>query len=274
MTETAVTFSAAPMVGVLCTAEPHDARRPVVVFLNAGLVHRAGPNRLHVRMARELAGRGFTSFRFDLSGIGDSPARRDGVSVHDSRLRDVREAFDHLVGDIGASTFVLFGLCSGADLAFDVALADPRVVGLVLIDAFPYPTRRGRIYRAARTGWTRLRHARWRRLIARGGSMLHRVRRSRNDPVAAALERRRDVPAREQAEQGLRALVQRGVRLLALYTPDRDYTYPRHFADAFPSVRSELLVVKYFRDADHTFTLQSNQQMLVNAVTGWIACLP
>jgi pimeloyl-ACP methyl ester carboxylesterase len=269
--ESAVTFSRSPLIGILTAAADRVEHRPVVVFLNAGLVHRVGPSRLHVRLARELAGRSFTSFRFDLSGIGDSLPRQDGASVHDARLRDVQDALDHLCADTGASSFVLFGLCSGADLAFRVAVADPRVVGLILIDAFPYSTTRGRIYRAARRGWSRLRQARWRRLMAQVGPVLRRIQRS-TAATTAPTDRHRDVPTRAEAEAGLQHLIHRGTRLLVAYTPDRDYTYPRHFADAFPGVRSDLINVRYFKNADHTFTLQANQQLLLSAVTGWIAC--
>jgi pimeloyl-ACP methyl ester carboxylesterase len=276
LTEEAVTFSSGRLIGVLTTGEAplrSVERRPTVVFLNAGLVHRVGPNRLHVQIARELATLGFPSFRFDLSGVGDSLPRQDGLSVRDAVLRDVQDAFDFLDADTAAPSFVLVGLCSGADLAFRIALGDERVAGLVLIDGFPYSTRPGRIYRAVRAGIRRLRHPNWRRLIARDGPLLRRMRLSRSDKTAPRLAlRRRDVPTREESEAGLQALVQRGVRLLVMYTPDRHYTYPRHFAHAFPSVRSTLVSVKYLKDADHTFTLQANQQQLLNAVTGWAKC--
>jgi hypothetical protein len=59
MTEQGVLFSAQSLVGVLTKAdEESDTSRPTVVFLNAGMVHRVGPNRLHVRLARGRAPRG------------------------------------------------------------------------------------------------------------------------------------------------------------------------------------------------------------------------
>ena len=41
-----------------------DSSHPAVVLLNAGLVHRIGPNRLYVNTARRLADAGFTVLRF------------------------------------------------------------------------------------------------------------------------------------------------------------------------------------------------------------------
>src|SRR5882672_2499523 len=40
---------------------------PVFVFLNAGMLHRVGPYRLHVRLARDLSRMGFSSIRVDLA---------------------------------------------------------------------------------------------------------------------------------------------------------------------------------------------------------------
>jgi hypothetical protein len=59
--------------------------------------------------------------------------------------------------------------------------------------------------------------------------------------------------------------------LLVLNTPDRDYSYPRHFADTFPSVRSDRVDVAFFPDADHTFTLRANQDRLVRTISEWIS---
>jgi hypothetical protein len=79
------------------------------------------------------------------------------------------------------------------------------------------------------------------------------------------------VPSKDEANAGLHALAERGVRLLVLNTPDRDYGYRRHFADTFPTVRSDLIQVKFFPDTDHTFTLRANQDQLIRTITEWIS---
>jgi hypothetical protein len=272
MSEQGVMFSAQSLVGVLTKADAEsDAIRPIVVFLNAGMVHRVGPNRLHVRLARELARRGFASLRFDLSGIGDSPARIDGASLHDAALRDVHDALDFVAGEHKGSTFVLVGLCSGADLAFRAALADERVVGGVLIDGFPYHTFRSRLHRRARRYASQFRGRAWRELLGADSPIIRRLRPPKAVLPPGAL-RQRDVPSRDEAEAGLHALTERGVRLLVLNTPDRDYSYRRHFAETFPTVRSQWIKVAFFSDADHTFTLRANQDLLIRTITEWISC--
>ena len=273
MTEQGVLFSAQSLVGVLTKAdEDGDASRPIVVFLNAGMVHRVGPNRLHVRLARELARRGFASLRFDLSGIGDSPARVDGASLHDAGLRDVRDALDFVAQEHEGSTFLLVGLCSGADLAFRAALEDERVIGGVLIDGFPYHTFRSRLHRRARRYASQIRGRSWRELVGPNGPILRRLRRAPKAALPPGAYRQRDVPSKDDANAGLHALTDRGVRLLVLNTPDRDYSYPRHFVETFPTVRSSRIKVAFFSDADHTFTLRANQDLLIRTITEWISC--
>ncbi len=272
MSEQAVLMSSHALVGVLTrTDEGRKPNRPVIVFLNAGMVHRVGPNRMHVRLARELAQLGFTSLRFDLSGIGDSPPRVDGASLNDATLRDVRDALGFLANEQAGSTFVLVGLCSGADVAFRAALADERVVGGVLIDGFPYHTLRSRLHHRARHVAWQLRGRNWRGVFRADGPVQRLLRGSAGSVVPAGALRQRAVPSKDEAESGLHALTERGVRLLVLNTPDRDYTYRRHFTDTFPTVRSDRIQVAFFPDADHTFTLRANQDQLIRTITEWIS---
>jgi len=141
--ERALTFGAwRSLVGVV--TEPPDgtafAEAPAVLFLNAGLLHHVGPSRLHVNLARRLARAGLLSMRFDLSGIGDSGPRQDRMGRDESMVSETQEAMDTLAASHGIGRFVLFGICTGADQAVKVALADPRVVGAVLVDGYAYQT--------------------------------------------------------------------------------------------------------------------------------------
>jgi len=128
------------LFGIL--AEPADLAQDdghsetAILMLNVGTNHRVGPNRLYVKMARAWAERGYRSLRFDLAGIGDS---RTAAGYSQSRLyskestADVGAAIERLSA-LGVRRFILVGLCSGAYVAFQTALADPRVTGLVLIN--------------------------------------------------------------------------------------------------------------------------------------------
>ena len=111
-----------------------DTARPALIILNAGLVHRVGPNRLHVKVARCLAERGLVSVRFDFSGIGESLPRPDHMPYTLSAVLEVREVMDAITEHTGIRSFCLMGLSSGALVSLDTALADQRVVGAAIVN--------------------------------------------------------------------------------------------------------------------------------------------
>ncbi len=120
--------------------------KPVVVWLNTAADHRIGPNRLYVTLARRLAGLGFTSVRFDPSGVGDGAAPELVAVAHPYstvRQGDVRDVLDWLSTERSAQQFVLIGLCSAAFVAFHAALEDPRVVSEILINPQTFVWREG-----------------------------------------------------------------------------------------------------------------------------------
>ena len=121
------------LVGII-TLPDNPIPAPAVLFLNAGLIHRIGPSRIYVRLARQLASLGLNCLRFDFSGIGDSCARRDDLPVDQALMDDVRQAMDYLEDRLGIAQFILIGHCGGAWAAFAVAGGDERVVGATLIN--------------------------------------------------------------------------------------------------------------------------------------------
>src|SRR5205823_1145017 len=66
------------LVGVVTRPTRLRADLPAVLLLNAGNIHRVGPNRIYVRAARSIAARGGLVCRFDFAGLGDSIASGDG----------------------------------------------------------------------------------------------------------------------------------------------------------------------------------------------------
>ena len=130
--ERAVSFGGGARIGIV--TEPAGAADVGFVFLNAGVVHRVGPNRMNVAAARRLAARGFVALRFDISGLGDSDSRRDSVPFDQASVLETRDAIEWLQQHYGVTRVVTAGLCSGAVVAFRTALADERVAGAVLIN--------------------------------------------------------------------------------------------------------------------------------------------
>jgi pimeloyl-ACP methyl ester carboxylesterase len=242
------------------------ARRPALVLLNAGLMHHIGPFRLYVLMARALSKLGFTVLRFDLSGKGDSPTRAKNMSYRDSVRADVTDALDFLESSRGIHEFVLLGLCSGADDAFDSARRDSRVTGVALLDGYAY-----------RTAGFYLRHylPRLLRPSKWAGFLLRLVKRSVMRSSDSGLDD--DVfgmafPPKEEFENGLQDLLERKAAVLIVHSAGwfEYYNYADQFRDAFPKTAAHPAIrTHYFEKADHTYTIGSDRKALVELVCDW-----
>lgn len=277
MRERAIRFGkSASLVGVL--AEPShavDPTLPAVILLNSGILHHVGASRLHVQIARRLADKGHLALRFDFSGIGDSEARKDTLPFVKSAPLEVQEAMDYLATR-GARTFVLIGLCSGADMAFKVAGVDDRVIGLAQMDAFAYRTTGYYVrHYGARLG----RLSSWRSFIGR------RLRRiapaavpttpdAERDPESETPEYRRRFPPQAEVERDLRALVERNVRLMFIFSGGQEehYNHRAQYAASFKGVPfGDLLSVEYIGAADHLFTDLTHQRLVLGMIADWLA---
>ena len=120
--------------------------RTAVLFLNVGSNHHVGPHRMYVSLSRELAGVGFSAFRFDVAGLGDSrahPGAKENALYSQASIHDVQQAMTFLSRAIDAERFILFGICSGAYLAFHATVADPRVSGQILVNPQTFEWREG-----------------------------------------------------------------------------------------------------------------------------------
>jgi pimeloyl-ACP methyl ester carboxylesterase len=127
-------------------AAPSAVARPIALFLNVGSNHHVGPNRMYVVQARALAARGVASFRFDVSGLGDSapaPGMQGNRLYSPEAIADARAAIDLAAARMGARKAALIGLCSGAFLAFHTANADERVAGQALLNQQTFHWREG-----------------------------------------------------------------------------------------------------------------------------------
>jgi pimeloyl-ACP methyl ester carboxylesterase len=143
--ETAVTFAERnSLVGIVTDPAPVAIHRsPLgVILLNPGIVHRVGPGRIYVKIARALAAQGFLSLRFDFSGIGDSGVRHDHLPFERSAADETRAAMDCLGSIQGIDNFILLGGCSGGEVALRTAGCDPRVRHAILIN-FPVASDEG-----------------------------------------------------------------------------------------------------------------------------------
>lgn len=129
------------LFGMLCRPE-RGRSDDLVLIPNGGRDPSFGAARQHVVLARRLAQAGIASFRFDFTGLGDSPnPQRVFPHAFTDRIADTKAALDAMSA-LGFSRFSMHGLCVGAYHALYGALADERLSRLMLINLplFTVPT--------------------------------------------------------------------------------------------------------------------------------------
>jgi pimeloyl-ACP methyl ester carboxylesterase len=261
-----------------------DATAPsepmAAVFLNAGVIHRVGPSRLYVRLARTFAQLGWMAVRFDHSGIGDSPVRPDGRSFEESATFEARAVMDALENAYGFRQFALVGLCSGAVTAFETARIDARVVGVVMINPQGFADTAGWNEFVQNRGYARKYWAQsvfspaswWKALTGRADyRRLARVL-WRQATAAASAEKTAPVAVRVAAD--LHELLRRRVRTLLVCSEGDDgieYMNVILGQDVrrMPSLPG--LTVEILAGADHSFTIRQSQLRIVDVIRRWVA---
>lgn len=267
------------LVGVVCRPAAAASPKPFVLLLNAGIIHSPGPNRMSAHLARALAHVGISSLRFDQSGIGDSvvPAGATAMPISERVRIDIDDAMAFAVETCEATTFIVGGLCSGADNALRTAERRDDVVGILLLDL---NVARTRGYYLRFYGLRLLRRETWVNVVTGRHPATRRLREwfvGRTDAPDVepdpALPHDAVVPY-DEMKHALRRLVARDVAIFTIFTAgvETQYNYARQFFDLFSEVSfGDRLRLQYFEDADHTFTGSVLQERLRRSVVGWVS---
>lgn len=266
-----------PLVGVATEPADFNAGRPAVIILNSGVMHHVGACRLSVKIARAVAQKGLLAVRLDYSGIGDSEPRRGSDSFEETSLRECAEVMDYIQRTRGVQRFVLYGLCSGADAAYNTALEDPRVIGTVQIDAYCYTTPR---YYLEHYGKAMLRWQRWKSFVrGRLKRLMGRAPAKSPSEVAGVDDQFFEIPSyvrvfppREVIAQGLTKLVKRGVEMYVIFTGgEPHYNHSSQYRSSFSDVPfGDRLTVDYFPQTNHIITQPNYQKVVVERIANWV----
>jgi pimeloyl-ACP methyl ester carboxylesterase len=213
---------------------------------------------------------GFPTLRLDFSGIGDSIPRVPPLDAIPGGIADVREAMDHLTAEYGTRQFLLLGLCSGARHAHHVALADPRVVGTIMLDPPAYPTVRSRVMQ----------------LLDRLGDPLQLLGGAKRRAIGLFQPKTKpltmipdegeaffpETPRRDQMASALQTLASRKVNQLYVYTGEtRDYRYEGQLRGAFQELDLVSVVTeRRLARADHLFFTKPERAELLAIVSSWL----
>ena len=265
------------LVGTLCLPAqlPHGRALIGQLLFNAGIVHRVGPHRINVRLARLLAARGIPSLRFDLSGLGDSARALTTRPFMEQVVSDIRCAIDLLCERAAVQRVSLFGFCSGGRYGFATAVIDERVAGLILYDAYAYPT--------MRTAWHRYR-GRIRRygLVKVVGTWIARApaivaSRLPVRPLRKNAPSGSDDPtsyqdlSKSQFAERIKALTARGVKVALIHSGEgENYNYREQLRDSFKdSGVDQLVTYDYLPDMDHNVMIMAKQTQFMHILAAW-----
>ena len=282
LSERAIQYGLSSNLNGILTRPPSktETNQPCLVVLNAGILHKAGPNRLHVRLARAAAQCGFPTFRFDFAGVGDSPPRGDGRPLAEGVLVDIAETLDLLEARLGASRFILAGLCSGADNSLRAARTDSRVVGAALLDPTVHRTPRWYLNHYL----PRLRNReRINQFFSLENANLKTISANLQQKFRPGSENERPelfrtgLSDKQDIAQHIEDALRRDCHLFYGFTGGwKDYyNYPGQLMDLYPNLsRPDLIHVRHYPETSHTFKTDEDRNRLIRDLTDWMKLVP
>jgi hypothetical protein len=277
MTEKAFVFGPG-LVGILSTPEGKGklTQGPALILWNVGMNHRVGPYRFFVDLARRYSNKSGTSLRFDVSGLGDSELQAGRGNDVERAILDVQEAMKLVEQRTGIKQFVLVGFCSGVDVAHPLTVQDPRVVGLIQVEAYSYRSLRFYLnsYRKIVNRYY------WRRYAANSRHRINALAeflnlKSKGD-TGGISEREavfaREYPTPQKFRDDITMLVRRGVSQLYIYAGgSTEYRYAGQFHDMYTNEETRPKVdVIFYENADHTFSRIPARELAIQDIIGWI----
>ncbi len=265
------------LIGTVCLPQHRkgNGAKIGVLLFNAGVVHRIGPHRINVRVARQLAESGIPSIRFDLAGQGDSARSHGNLGFEEQAVKDIQAAMDQLGKVANVSRFALFGFCSGGVHSFATAKIDERVAGLLMYDTYIYPTLKSKVNRylikirsrglvSSALGWTQKRLLASLNALRGGHPSVSKV--ATMSQAGAFVQQGKH----EFAETLLR-LHHSGMRIGVVYSGGfEQYNYRNQFADAFKKHGlTEFVTSEYLPEMDHSVTLVARQILFAETIREW-----
>jgi pimeloyl-ACP methyl ester carboxylesterase len=264
------------LVGTITRPDARASAPPpqvVALLTNAGVISRIGPRRINVKIAQHLATSGIPSFRWDLSGLGDSGRSTQADGVGDQFVRDTEDAMQAVSTLLRIDSFLMIGFCSGAQVAFQTALRDDRLRGLVLFDHLKFRTHRSTIRwwlkRCRALGPSGL-MAWLARTAVKGIRSLRGA--GKEDDLSLDVPDEWD-PSRNEYASLVLTLIKRDVRLLFVYSGSfpRIFNYAGQFHDLF----SEFGITRHAQsvflpNTDHLITPPAEQARLIDLIGAWV----
>lgn len=236
---------------------------PIVVLLNAGLLHRSEPYRLNTLAARRIAGLGYISIRIDLAGKGDSKSRdrctnRESVAIDWTNIKRAIES------KFGPRVIIIMGLCSGADNAIKLSVKDQDIRGMILLDPISIHDKnfekRKILQKLSKLNtWLTI-----------PSKLFNKIRPQKTNLELPLMLR--DIPTVEELIGSMRAMVERKGRALAIFTgfAATEYNAEGQLAWALkiPQLDQHCEEV-FWPGATHLYSVQFYRDRLINKIETW-----
>lgn len=270
------------LLGILSQPEM-NIKTTAILFLNAGFIYRAGPNRIHVELSRKLSQEGYYTFRFDFAGFGDSRMDSDKSTFEQYTVSNVIRAIDFLSENYNISNIVLFGICSGADVAFKTAIEDERVNACYFINGTflnlsdlekIYPLAQEKI--KARYYKKNLYNPRkWIKLLSGKNSLLLFSKVLNIIQNTLKPNKPECQPNNSLSSDSLRCwklLISKNTKLKLVYAEGSDTfdIFKMQHNELTQYIQSNHIEYELFNNTDHVFTPFWAQERLVNSFINWV----
>jgi len=256
------------LIGILTEPKDSSTSLPAFIFVNSGLLHRIGPFRIYVSLSRKFAKFGYHSMRIDLSGKGDSLARKNSATLNENVKQDIKDAMDYLQNNKGINQFVICGICTGADNAYEIGFNDDRVVGIIPVDGYAYPTIGFKFRHFAPKLFNLVS---WSNLIKRIFKMIT-FQKDDFSQTRLKANYRMIFPPIEQFKDNMTRALNKNKNVLVVYTGGwkQFYNYEEQFADCLPEIAAHKnLQLAYNASSDHTFILRKDKEWLIDNILNW-----
>ncbi|MGR6466429.1 alpha/beta hydrolase [Rhizobium sp. PAMB 3182] len=266
------------LFGVVCRPQAVPSRA-IVVLLNSGDNYHVGWSRMHVEFARNLAGRGVSTLRIDIRGIGDS-ARTDAPIFYNQKpIMDVVDAVA-CAERLNLGPVVLSGSCSGGYAALQAAIRDARVRGLVAVntprlaigvdetveEVLAQGTSSISVYRRRALSLDLVKDVMSGRLAL--GAVAAKARRVLCTQMRACLQRLLGTGLYRIVREQTKALRSRGVRTVLVYAENDGGLdeLARYFGRRRPQ-DCDNAEVRIVPDAEHTMSAAHARKAILNAIS-------
>jgi hypothetical protein len=199
--------------------------------------------------------------------LGDSAPRSSPSDDIERAILDLNDAMAALE-ERGWNRFILVSNCSGTDVSHPIATRDPRVCGAVYLDGYTYATHTSRLIRRVGVVFSKNRWQRWMRVK---WPALFEI--PAGAPQAGARDEiyNRIYPPREVFERDLSTMVDRGVRLLFIYSGEQSYAYDNQFWDWLERKEwNGRIELEYYPNAGHVYPELRTRHRMISRVEGFI----